>query len=98
MNIYVGFPILVFYQRLEFLGDCILDLFMVRKIFLDFPLLTPGQLTTLRPMLVGNVPLHALFRKFLIGSLDTLQPSCPRTPGLRNATINWVAGLSVKQV
>ncbi|UYV74239.1 DICER1 [Cordylochernes scorpioides] len=42
------------YQRLEFLGDAVLDFIVTSYIYKDSRLYTPGQLTDLRSSLVGN--------------------------------------------
>lgn len=42
------------YQRLEFLGDALIDYLVTRKIFEDHPHLNPGQLTDVRAALVCN--------------------------------------------
>nr|XP_026496410.1 endoribonuclease Dicer [Vanessa tameamea] len=43
------------YERLEFLGDAILDFLITAHIFENFGKLTPGDLTDLRSSLVNNV-------------------------------------------
>ncbi|XP_050348802.1 endoribonuclease Dicer [Nymphalis io] len=43
------------YERLEFLGDAILDFLITAHIFENFGKLTPGDLTDLRSALVNNV-------------------------------------------
>ena len=43
------------YQRLEFLGDAILDYLITRRLFQLFPDLDPGSITDLRSALVNNV-------------------------------------------
>ncbi|KAI3486706.1 hypothetical protein L1887_49656 [Cichorium endivia] len=48
------------YQRLEFLGDAWLDLYIVRYIFSAHPDLSPGELTALKGMLASNSTLAAL--------------------------------------
>ncbi|XP_010495321.1 PREDICTED: dicer-like protein 4 [Camelina sativa] len=42
------------YQRLEFLGDAVLDYLMTSYFFTVFPTLKPGQLTDLRSLSVNN--------------------------------------------
>ncbi|KAI8927827.1 hypothetical protein BC831DRAFT_156802 [Entophlyctis helioformis] len=42
------------YQRLEFLGDAVIDCFLSRHFYLSYPSITPGILTDLRQALVCN--------------------------------------------
>lgn len=43
------------YQRLEFLGDAVLDYLITCCLYTEFPLYTPGQITETRSALVNNV-------------------------------------------
>ncbi|KAL7056145.1 hypothetical protein AAHC03_021158 [Spirometra sp. Aus1] len=45
------------YQRLEFLGDAILDFVVTQRIFKEHPTFNPGELTDLRTALVSNINL-----------------------------------------
>ncbi|VDO04032.1 unnamed protein product [Rodentolepis nana] len=45
------------YQRLEFLGDAILDFIVTQRIFTENPHMDPGELTDLKIALVSNVNL-----------------------------------------
>ncbi|KAL5106826.1 Dicer-like protein 1 [Taenia crassiceps] len=45
------------YQRLEFLGDAILDFVVTQRIYRDHPNMDPGELTDLRIALVSNINL-----------------------------------------
>lgn len=59
------------YQRLEFLGDAILDFLITTHIFEHCDNLTPGELTDLRSALVNNVTLASIavrigLHKFLL--------------------------------
>ncbi|GBE79140.1 hypothetical protein SCP_0203370 [Sparassis crispa] len=64
------------YDRLEFLGDAILDFFVVRYIFHRNPQLSPGGLTLLKAAMVSNHALAAfcvssgLYRHFRHASPD----------------------------
>ncbi|KAK4798282.1 hypothetical protein SAY86_030608 [Trapa natans] len=65
------------YQRLEFLGDAVLDYLMTSYLFSVYPKLNPGQLTDLRSVCVNNkafahVALERNFHKFLICDSDGL--------------------------
>ncbi|XP_046627604.1 endoribonuclease Dicer isoform X1 [Neodiprion virginianus] len=48
------------YERLEFLGDAILDFLITAYIFENFDNLSPGQLTDLRSALVNNITFACL--------------------------------------
>ncbi|GAV83950.1 dsrm domain-containing protein/DEAD domain-containing protein/Helicase_C domain-containing protein/Ribonuclease_3 domain-containing protein/PAZ domain-containing protein/dsRNA_bind domain-containing protein [Cephalotus follicularis] len=65
------------YQRLEFLGDAVLDYLITSYLFSVYPKLTPGQLTDLRSASVSNqafanVAVDQSFHKFLICDSDNL--------------------------
>lgn len=65
------------YQRLEFLGDAVLDYLITSYLFSVYPKLKPGQLTDLRSMLVNNqafanVAVDRSFDKFLIFDSNVL--------------------------
>ncbi|CAM6082260.1 unnamed protein product [Calypogeia fissa] len=58
------------YQRLEFLGDAVLDLLITKHLFFSHPGLTPGRLTDLRSAAVNNecfarVAVKHKFNKYL---------------------------------
>ncbi|KAH9654546.1 Dicer-like protein 4 [Citrus sinensis] len=65
------------YQRLEFLGDAVLDYLITSYLYSVYPKLKPGQLTDLRSMLVNNqafanVAVDQSFYKFLIFDSNVL--------------------------
>ena len=63
------------YQRLEFLGDALIDLLITRHIFEEYPDLDPGSLTDLRSALVNNVLFASLAVKLgLNKSLKHMSP------------------------
>lgn len=45
---------LIFLQRLEFLGDSVLDLLITRHLYQSYDTLEPGELTDLRSVSVNN--------------------------------------------
>jgi ribonuclease-3 len=55
-------------QRLEFLGDAVLQLILTRKIFLLFPRLNEGSLTKLRSQLVSRTALQRYAQRLGIGA------------------------------
>ncbi|GMH30664.1 hypothetical protein Nepgr_032507 [Nepenthes gracilis] len=65
------------YQRLEFLGDAVLDYLITSYIYSLYPKLKPGQLTDLRSVLVNNgsfaqVAVSRSFHKFIINDSPVL--------------------------
>ena len=50
------------FERLEFLGDAVVDLVVGEEVFTRFPLATEGELTSLRASLVSSGPLAAIAR------------------------------------
>ncbi|KAL4450789.1 hypothetical protein ABPG74_011631 [Tetrahymena malaccensis] len=62
-------------QRLEFLGDAVLDLIIVEYLFNKFPNYDPGELTQMKTQLVQNktlclINLQKKFYRFIIGSIQ----------------------------
>lgn len=55
-------------ERLEFLGDAVLDLVISQLIFRSFPRLPEGELTRIRAEVVSEKALAALARTFGLGS------------------------------
>ncbi|KAK9269302.1 hypothetical protein L1049_001073 [Liquidambar formosana] len=65
------------YQRLEFLGDAVMDYLMTSYLYSVYPKLKPGQLTDLRSVSVNNkafanVAICRSFHKFLISDSSSL--------------------------
>lgn len=56
-------------QRLEFLGDAVLQLIVTEKIYLSFPQDQEGNLTKLRSKLVNRTQMHQLAESLGIGAL-----------------------------
>jgi len=59
-------------ERLEFLGDAVLELCITDLLMKSFPDYTEGQLSKLRASVVNEQPLAELARKFQIGSFILL--------------------------
>jgi ribonuclease-3 len=55
-------------QRLEFLGDAVLQLILTRKIFLLFPGLDEGSMTKLRSQLVSRTALQRYAQRIELGA------------------------------
>ncbi|KAM5548130.1 dicer-like protein 4 [Rosa sericea] len=65
------------YQRLEFLGDAVLDYLITSYLYSVYPKLKPGHLTDLRSIAVNNkafatVAVARSFHKFLLSDTSTL--------------------------
>ena len=54
-------------ERLEFLGDAVLDLVVAEKLYQDFPRLTEGEMTRLRAALVRRDTLARMARAISLG-------------------------------
>lgn len=68
------------YQRLEFLGDAVLDYLITSYLFSVYPKLKPGQLTDLRSLSVNNnsfanIAVGRSFHKFIICDSSCLHTS-----------------------
>ncbi|GER33663.1 dicer-like protein 4 [Striga asiatica] len=66
------------YQRLEFLGDAVLDYLITSYMFSVYPKLRPGHLTDLRSVAVNNISFADVagrrsFHKFIICDSDVLR-------------------------
>jgi len=55
-------------QRLEFLGDAVIQLILTRKIFLLFPKLDEGSMTKLRSQLVSRTALQRYAQRIELGA------------------------------
>lgn len=72
------FVILYFFkQRLEFLGDAVLDYLITSYLYSVYPDLKPGQLTDLRSIAVNNnsfahLAVHKSFHSYLISESNNL--------------------------
>ncbi|XP_052198876.1 dicer-like protein 4 isoform X2 [Diospyros lotus] len=65
------------YQRLEFLGDAVLDYLITSYLFSVYPELKPGQLTDLRSLSVNNnsfanIAVHHSFHNFILCDSSSL--------------------------
>ncbi|KAL8145327.1 dicer-like protein 4 isoform X2 [Apium graveolens] len=86
------------YQRLEFLGDAVLDYLMTSYLYSVYPKLKPGQLTDLRSTCVNNIcfaniAIHRSFYKFIFSESSGLCKSMDkyikfsRTPQLNRNVV-----------
>ncbi|KAF5749551.1 hypothetical protein HS088_TW04G01520 [Tripterygium wilfordii] len=80
------------YQRLEFLGDAVLDYLMTSYLFSVYPNLKPGQLTDLRSVSVNNkafasVAVDLCFQKFLISDSPALSDAIKKYEEFAKRTV-----------
>ncbi len=74
-------------ERLEFLGDAVLDLVVGEELYLRFPEATEGELTRLRSLLVKGKTLARLAEELDIGSCLVLGPGEVKTGGNHRESI-----------
>jgi ribonuclease-3 len=75
------------YQRLEFLGDAVLELAVSRYLYLERPQLAEGQLSRLRASLVREETLCEIARAFGLGGLIRLSVGEERGGGREKPSI-----------
>lgn len=68
-------------QRLEYLGDAVLQLVAAQYLFTSLPQATEGQLTKARAGIVSEEPLAATARELGVGSVLRLGPGEEKTNG-----------------
>ena len=74
-------------ERLEFLGDALVNLIIAEAIFSEFPRATEGDMTRLRASLVSGAALAEVAREEEIGDLVRLGPGELKTGGFRRESI-----------
>lgn len=74
-------------ERLEFLGDAILEFVVSKEIYARFPHEEEGYLTVLRSNLVNTVNLAKLARKLKVGDLLRLSKGEEETGGRENSSL-----------
>lgn len=79
------------YQRLEFLGDAVLDYLITSYLYSVYPKLKPGQLTDLRSMSVNNncfagIAVNRSFHKYIICDSSSLCKSMHKYIDYINST------------
>lgn len=75
------------YQRLEFLGDAVLELAVSRELYHNFPQLPEGRLTRIRAALVREESLSQAARAFDLGSMVRLSVGEERSGGRNKPSI-----------
>ena len=79
-------------ERLEFLGDAVLDFIVAEKLYQDFPDLTEGEMTKLRSLLVRRDALACLARAIRLGDYLYLGKG-EETSGGRHKSANLAGAL-----
>ncbi len=75
------------YERLEYLGDAVLELVVSRELFTRFPKADEGKLTQLRAAIVSRQHLAELCRKLGWGQLLTMSPQLEKSGGRETLSI-----------
>jgi ribonuclease-3 len=75
------------YQRLEFLGDAVLELAISRYLYFELPNVSEGRLTRLRAELVREESLFRIAEKFRLGSLIRLSVGEEKSGGREKPSI-----------
>jgi ribonuclease-3 len=74
-------------ERLEFLGDSVLNLLMSERLYLEFPSASEGDLSRLRARLVSEEPLAGIAQLMQLGEVLHLGSGELKTGGFRRQSI-----------
>jgi ribonuclease-3 len=74
-------------ERLEFLGDSVLNLLLSERLYREFPTASEGDLSRLRARLVSEEPLAAVAMEMQLGELLALGSGELKTGGFRRQSI-----------
>ena len=74
-------------ERLEFLGDSVLNLLLSERLYREFPLASEGDLSRLRARLVSEEPLAEIAQSMQLGELLLLGSGELKTGGFRRQSI-----------
>lgn len=74
-------------ERLEFLGDAVLNLLLSERLYREFPGATEGDLSRLRARLVSEQPLAEIAQEIRLGELLLLGSGELKTGGFRRQSI-----------
>jgi ribonuclease-3 len=74
-------------ERLEFLGDSVLNLLLSERLYREFPLASEGDLSRLRARLVSEEPLADIAQEMKLGELLRLGSGELKTGGFRRQSI-----------
>src|SRR5688572_33179071 len=74
-------------ERLEFLGDSVLNLLLSERLYREFPSASEGDLSRLRARLVSEQPLAEIAQDMKLGELLLLGSGELKTGGFRRQSI-----------
>jgi ribonuclease-3 len=74
-------------ERLEFLGDSVLNLLLSERLYREFPMASEGDLSRLRARLVSEEPLAEIAQLMQLGELLSLGSGELKTGGFRRQSI-----------
>jgi len=74
-------------ERLEFLGDSVLNLLLSERLYREFPTASEGDLSRLRARLVSEEPLAEIAQAMQLGELLMLGSGELKTGGFRRQSI-----------
>jgi len=74
-------------ERLEFLGDSVLNLLLSERLYREFPVASEGDLSRLRARLVSEEPLAEIAQSMQLGELLLLGSGELKTGGFRRQSI-----------
>lgn len=74
-------------ERLEFLGDSVLGLVIAKRLYLDFPDLSEGDLTKIKALLVNETTLAMIGREVGLNQHILLSPEEDRSGGRERGSI-----------
>src|SRR4051812_26292615 len=74
-------------ERLEFLGDSVLNLLLSERLYREFPVASEGDLSRLRARLVSEEPLADIAQEMKLGELLRLGSGELKTGGFRRQSI-----------
>ncbi len=74
-------------ERLEFLGDSVLNLLLSERLYREFPMASEGDLSRLRARLVSEEPLAGIAQSMELGELLLLGSGELKTGGFRRQSI-----------
>lgn len=75
------------YERLEYLGDAVLELVVSRELFTRFPKADEGELTKMRSAIVSRAHLASLCEKLGWGEQLNMSPQLEKTGGRKAVSI-----------
>lgn len=74
-------------ERLEFIGDSLLGMFVAEALYFDFPKATEGELTRMRSQIVKGQTLTAIAKEFELSQWLRLGPGEMKSGGCRRDSI-----------